>query len=237
VFCVSGDEKRDEKNDAAGRFIGMASPSAIMDGLASVFTELGEIARELHPKREFGQNVPSSDIDRETKRQIDAWNASLGGREADLKVGVRPTLLARWLGDRWVDRCVRVDSDVLNLTEVQQIVDSLLPDVPIQRRKKAKEPQREKTEGTAAPAMDADETRTQDPPSPTRRASRRARAQSAELKEAKVQEAKAQGGEVSRGKVPDVKTELELLVVDRDAFALELAREWVRTGLPRAPVR
>jgi len=29
----------------------------------------------------------------------------------------------------------------------------------------------------------------------------------------------------------------ELQVVDRDAFALELAREWVRTGLPRNPVR
>jgi hypothetical protein len=30
---------------------------------------------------------------------------------------------------------------------------------------------------------------------------------------------------------------IELLVVDRDAFALELAREWVRSGLPRSPVR
>ena len=29
----------------------------------------------------------------------------------------------------------------------------------------------------------------------------------------------------------------ELHVVDRDSFALELAREWVRTGLPRAPIR
>lgn len=29
----------------------------------------------------------------------------------------------------------------------------------------------------------------------------------------------------------------ELQVVDRDAFALELAREWVRTGLPRNPIR
>ena len=27
------------------------------------------------------------------------------------------------------------------------------------------------------------------------------------------------------------------LVVDRDVFALELAREWVRSGLPRSPVR
>ena len=29
----------------------------------------------------------------------------------------------------------------------------------------------------------------------------------------------------------------ELQVVDRDSFALELAREWVRTGLPRTPIR
>jgi len=50
----------------------------------------------------------------------------------------------------------------LSMNQVQQIVDSLLPDVPVQRRKKA-------------PA-----------------------------------------------------TGFELLVVDRDAFALELAREWIR---------
>jgi len=29
----------------------------------------------------------------------------------------------------------------------------------------------------------------------------------------------------------------ELQVVDRDSFALELAREWVRAGLPRNPIR
>jgi transcriptional regulator with XRE-family HTH domain len=29
----------------------------------------------------------------------------------------------------------------------------------------------------------------------------------------------------------------ELQVVDRDSFALELAREWVKTGLPRNPIR
>jgi hypothetical protein len=28
----------------------------------------------------------------------------------------------------------------------------------------------------------------------------------------------------------------ELQVVDRDAFALELAREWVKSGLPRNPI-
>jgi len=39
----------------------------------------------------------------------------------------------------------------------------------------------------------------------------------------------------SRRKAPE--TGFELLVVDRHAFALELAREWVRSGLPRSPVR
>jgi hypothetical protein len=29
----------------------------------------------------------------------------------------------------------------------------------------------------------------------------------------------------------------DLQVVDRDAFALELAREWVRARLPRNPIR
>jgi hypothetical protein len=75
------------------------------------------------------------------------------------------------LGERWVSRCIRVDGNDLSMSQVQQIVDSLLPDVPVQR-------------GRKLPA-----------------------------------------------------TGYELLVVDRDAFALELAREWVRSGLPRSPVR
>ncbi len=34
-----------------------------------------------------------------------------------------------------------------------------------------------------------------------------------------------------------VNSQVSLQVVDRDAFALELARQWVRSGLPRTPVR
>ena len=64
-----------------------------------------------------------------------------------------------------------MDGYDLSMSQVQQIVDSLLPDVPVQRSEKAPE------------------------------------------------------------------TGLELLVVDRDAFALELAREWVRSGLPRSSMR
>jgi hypothetical protein len=48
-------------------------------------------------------------------------------------------LLTEWLGERWVGRCIQVDSNDLNLAEVQQIVDSLLPDVLVERRKKAPE--------------------------------------------------------------------------------------------------
>jgi hypothetical protein len=158
----------------------MASPGAIIDGLAGAFPELDEFARILR------QSPSSFDIERETSRQTDLWNAYVnpppGGvgqvppaaperNEFTLKVGVRAPLLQLWLEERWVSRCIRVDSNDLSMTQVQQIVDSLLPDVPVQRRRKAPD------EG------------------------------------------------------------FELLVVDRDVFALELAREWVRSGLPRSPLR
>lgn len=141
------------------------------------FIELDEFARKLR------QEPSSSDVERETNRQTDAWktfvttvvttnqNLAVGTKEQEIKVGVRAPLLERWLGERLVGRCIRVDTNDLSMTQVQQIVDSLLPDVPIQRRRKAPE------------------------------------------------------------------TGFELLVVDRDAFALELAREWVRSGLPRSPMR
>lgn len=47
----------------------------------------------------------------------------------------------------------------------------------------------------------------------------------------------AQTEKTLKGRKKDGANEFELLVVDRDAFALELAREWVRSGLPRSPVR
>jgi hypothetical protein len=157
--------------DASGRFAGMASPAAIVEGLTSAFPELDEFVRKLR------QDGPSSDIERETNRQTDVWKVfisppgSPGKNEQTLKVGVRAPLLERWLGERWISRCIRVDGNDLSMSQVQQIVDSLLPDVPVQRRRNTPE------------------------------------------------------------------ADFELLVVDRDAFALELAREWVRSGLPRSPVR
>jgi Domain of unknown function (DUF4062) len=159
--------------DAFGRFTGMASPAAIVEGLAQAFPELDEFARKLR------QTPSSADIERETNRQTDEWKTIMGPssqpwdttKESTLKVGVRAPLLEKWLGERWVSRCIRVDGNDLSMSQVQQIVDSLLPDVPVQRL-----------------------------------------------------------GPTSTGS-------FELLVVDRDAFALELARQWVRSGLPRAPVR
>jgi hypothetical protein len=87
-------------------------------------------------------------------------------------VGVRAELLERLLGERLIARCIHVDAQGLTMAQVQQIVESPLPDVPIDRL-------------------------LADGPAPAR----------------------------------------ELQVVDRDSFALELAREWVRAGLPRNPIR
>lgn len=155
--------------DLQERFVGMASPSAIIDGLASAFPDLNQFLLTLY------QTAPSQDIERETNRQTETWTAfaktASANNESTFQVGVRAPLLEQWLGERWVSRCVRVDGYDLSMSQVQQIVDSLLPDVPVQRLRK--------------------------PPA----------------------------------------TGFELLVVDRDAFALELAREWVRSGLPRSPVR
>src|SRR5262249_19473075 len=53
--------------DLAGRFAGMASPAAIVDGLSTSFIELDEFARKLR------QEPSSSDVERETNRQTDAW--------------------------------------------------------------------------------------------------------------------------------------------------------------------
>lgn len=50
---------------------------------------------------------------------------------------VRVPLLERWLGERWIGRCIRVDSTDLSMSQVQKAVDSPLPDVPVQCRKKA----------------------------------------------------------------------------------------------------
>jgi len=40
-------------------------------------------------------------------------------------------LLEHWLGERWVGRCIRVDSTELSTSHIQQIVAALLPGVPV----------------------------------------------------------------------------------------------------------
>jgi hypothetical protein len=154
--------------DSDGHFAGMASPGALAERLSAVFSLCGQFMSHLRT------NEASLDIQRETDRQIKTWNDVVeqphGPGEAMVKVGVRAELLERWLGERLVSRCIKVDQQGLTMAQVQQIVDSMLPDVPIERM---------------------------------------------------------------QGSPPII----ELQVVDRDTFALELAREWVRTGIPRNPVR
>jgi Domain of unknown function (DUF4062) len=158
VFCEGADV-----------FAGMASPSAVRDGLREAFPQLATFDTQLR------QGPSTQDVKRETDRAIMLWNQHMGAIEANTKVDVRSQLLVEWLGERLIRRCIRIEESGLTMMQVQQIVDSLIPDVPVQRRNggpRAAEP---------------------DPPTP------------------------------------------KLVVVDRDAYALELAREWVRATSPRAP--
>ncbi len=152
--------------DARTRFCGMASPGAVLDRFAAAFPLCATFLAELR------KGETSLDIERETDRQLDLWarihEKPEGPGERLAKVGVRAELLERLLGERLIARCIYVDAQGLTMAQVQQIVESPLPDVPIDR-------------------------------------------------------SSADGP--------------KLQVVDRDSFALELAREWVRAGLPRNPIR
>ena len=191
VFCGRG-----------GHFAGMASPDALLDGLGARFPILDLVARRLR------ESQSTEDRTQETDRQIAVWKAifsepqqrprasskpaaSTGGVRASrdvalpateraTQVGVREELLLGWLGERLITRCIEVQGN-LTMPQVQQIVDCLVPDVPL-----------ELTHQPGAPGK-SDVT---DPDPPI---------------------------------APSIK------VIDRDSFALELAREWVRAGLPRSP--
>jgi hypothetical protein len=155
---------------ADGGFAGMATPAAVRDGLCATFAEIAQFDTALR------QGPATLDLDREMNRALALWSQQIALGEANFKVGVRWPLLVDWLGERLVTRCIEIDAEAgLTMAQVQQLVDSLLPDVPVEQR---------------APAKSATD-----------------------------------------GARP------ELMVVDRDAFALELAREWVRSGVPRSPVR
>jgi hypothetical protein len=154
--------------DASGRFCGMASPSGVLDRFSAAFPLCAKFLNELR------QQKASLDIERETDRQLNSWSVVHvpPNNELQAKVGMRAALLQQLLGERLITRCIHVDAQGLTMAQVQQIVESPLADVPIDRL-------------------------SGDAPAP---------------------------GHV-------------LQVVDRDSFALELAREWVRSGLPRNPIR
>lgn len=155
--------------DATGRFCGMASPSGVLDRFSAAFPLCAKFLNELR------QQEASLDIERETDRQLALWSVVHNvppSNESQAKVGIRAELLQRLLGERLITRCINVDAQGLTMAQVQQIVESPLADVPIDRLL-----------------------------------------------------------------VDESEADHVLQVVDRDSFALELAREWVKTGLPRNPIR
>lgn len=162
-----------------GRFAGMASPAAVRQALGDAFPRLTtfhgmmDAAQRAAPPAAPLAGAPNDDITRETHRWAQQWNRDFQD-ESQLKVDVRRTLLERWLGERLQTRCIEAAAE-LTMFDVQQIVDSMSPDVPIER----------------PPAQQAESA------DPTAR---------------------------------------EIVIVSRDAFSVALAREWVRTQLPRAPV-
>ena len=154
--------------DASGGFCGMASPSGVLDRFSAAFPLCAKFLNEIR------QQEASLDIERETDRQLNLWSVVHipPNNELQAKVGIRAALLQQLLGERLITRCIHVDAQGLTMAQVQQIVESPLADVPIERL-------------------------SDDAPAP---------------------------GHV-------------LQVVCRDSFALELAREWVKSGLPRNPIR
>jgi hypothetical protein len=158
---------------ADGSFAGMASPIAVRERLSAAFPELAGVDAEIR------LGAVSLDVGREFDRVLNVWRRRIQVEEPDLKVGVRMPLLTEWLGERLVTRCIRIEPEPgLTMTQVQQIVESLLPDVPVER----------------IPA----------PPG-------------------------------SPAAVPGI-VGVRLMVVDRDAFALELARQWVEASLARTTI-
>jgi len=159
-----------------GRFAGMASPASVRQALCAAFPELAAFQTTMEGPAVAAAPVPNGDVAQETHRWANQWRGTMNAREGALKVDVRRALLERWLGERLVTRCIEA-GDELTMVDVQQIVDSLLPDVPIER----------------PPRIPPEATEPQDP------------------------------------------SEREIVIVSRDAFAVQLARQWVRAEMPRIP--
>ena len=155
-----------------GRFVGMASPASVQAALCAEFPELATFQAEMEQPAVGAPPPgvpPTDDVAQGTHRWATQWRAQMGAREGSLKVDVRRSLLERWLGERLVTRCVEVSTE-LTMVDVQQIIDSPLPDVPLER----------------PPLLASGAT---EPPDPSAR---------------------------------------EIVIVSRDAFAVQLARQWVR---------
>jgi hypothetical protein len=209
-----------------GRFAGMASPSALVEGFGARFPILDAFLRQLR----LGQ--ATEDREREIDRQLDVWGGIFQGTgrvpppatsipldppnvpgvplptpENAVQIGVREELLHGWLGERLIDRCIRVDGR-LSMSQVQQIVDCLVPDVPLEIQSVPVLPPVSPL-GSVAPGARTPRksTRAKSPP--------------------------PLPGPIPGS--PDAPEGAQIKVIDRDAFALELAREWVRTGLTRNP--
>jgi hypothetical protein len=148
------------------------------------------------------QSNPSPSID-----PITISNVVLPASEELIKVGVREELLRGWLGERLIDRCIHIQGR-LSMSQVQQIVDSLVPDVPLEI---LSETDHLTVAVGSAPVIP------------------RAAEKTAATKKS------ARAPTVAESKNAAERDGVEIKVIDRDSFALELAREWVRTGLPRNP--
>jgi hypothetical protein len=164
-----------------GRFVGMASPRTVRQALCADNSALAAFhaAMTEHETTTRSPSPPdaSDDVERETRRWIERWRMDIASKERSMKLDVRRSLLVRWLGESFITRCIEAGSE-LTVIDVQQIIDSPLVDVPIERPRQIP---------TATPE-------------------------------------------------PADTSSTEILVVSRDAFAVQLARQWVRAGLPRIPV-
>ena len=202
-------------SDDGGRYIGMASPAAVREGLAATFPKLQEFDADL-------TDGASRDIDREIQRATKLWTERMQPAEEAEKVEVRPALLTEWLGERLVTRSVEVGPK-LTMADVREIVFSLIPDVPIERHVAPKRDPKKDEEGkpgTSEPGGPPPGPAAEPPPGPA-----------AEPPPGPAAEP-APGPAVEPGRAK-AEPPPELMVVDRDAFALELARASVRSGLPQ----
>lgn len=108
-----------------GSFAAMASPSATRQGLRDSFDQLGQFDAGI-------REGVTADLDREIDRVVERWGRSVGLLESSLKVDVRWQLLQRWIGEALIQRAVLIDPvSGMTITDIQNIVESLVPDVPV----------------------------------------------------------------------------------------------------------